>query len=1133
MSAYWLDRIRPLLHPGSPGEAGWVPLSAVAELAWLLRDTLSRNVLIVCDSAVTLDDMYRDLIALAPEAAPPALYYPAWDVLPNSGFTPQPEITGDRLNVLQRLRSATGPQVIATCVQALMQLTPEPAAIEAAAARIALGVEIDPEPLALRLAEAGYDFVPEVQARNQAARRGGLLDVWPAQAEAPFRIEFFGNTVESIRAFDPQSQLSTGRVDSILLSAVDEWKRLAESGVGHGFIRHLSGDLLCLWPCSRSNDPARPAHSDRFEDHVIAYWEAAVEARAESFHISFEALTRELADNPAVSQIRFGWLTSGDFIPIVPDAAATISPESGQGLAEPVETGIAQVEEVPRLRRDALEPDVLESERRRFLERLAGFADHGTRVRIFFNSTGALERFRETHAGAPFELVLGILSDGFAWPDRRLIVVSESNLTGRRKHLRGRYDSHARRHARRVNSGETITDWMSLESGDLVVHLDHGIGRYLGVQEIVFHGKPREVMAIEYAEHAKLYVPISQAHLLSRYIGVGGRRAPLHSLGGTRWKSEKAAAERAIQDLAALLLETQAMRDSMKGYAFAPDAPWQHEFENAFPYEETPDQIKALSDIKGDMESPRPMDRLVCGDVGYGKTEVAMRAAFKAILCGKQVAVLVPTTVLAQQHFDLFSERMSAYPVRMELLCRFRSPHEQKAAVRALGAGAVDIVIGTHRLLQADVRFKDLGLLIIDEEQRFGVKHKEWLKRFNSLVDVITLTATPIPRTLYMSLSGVRDISMIQTPPRDRLPIQTVVVENTDEIVRHAILREINRGGQVYFLHNRILSIHKVRERLIRIVPEARVEIGHGRMPAHELAGVVRRFADNEFDVLLCTTIIESGVDIPNVNTLLVDRPDRFGLADLYQLRGRVGRSSRKAYACFLLPRHGVLLDNARQRLKALLQHTELGAGFKLAMRDLEMRGAGNLLGPEQSGHIAAVGFDLYCQLLRRTVALMEAVENSRSPVDTLPPIVNVEIEFDFIDMSPAAVDPERQAAIPIEYVEDESARVTLYRRIASAISGAELDALRSELIDRFGPVPPPLGRLLKIARLRIAAAYRRATAIEVDAGKVIIKRRDDLFMINRQFPRLKSAGSDAQLDELLAILDRVHDAGFAPPRSA
>ena len=1127
MSAGWLDRIRPLLHPGPPEDVKWIPLSAAAELAWLLRGAFARNVLVVCDSAATLDDLYRDLLAFAPESAPPALCYPAWDVLPNSGFTPQPEITGDRLDVLQRLRSAAGPQVVASCVQAIMQLTPEPGAIEGAAIRIEPGAELDPEALALRLAEAGYDFVPEVSFRKQAARRGGILDAWPAHAETPFRIEFFGNKVESVRAFDPQSQLSSGRAHSVSLCAVDEWKQIAGSRAGVSFMRHLKNGAICLWPCLR--DTGGSSHSGRFEDHAAVYWEAVAEARAESFHVSFDAVARELSDNPEIIQFRLGWLDPFDSGG-APDAGPEADLNPPAEPRAPFDLGISAIAEAPRLRRDALEPDVLESERRRLLERLFDLAGQGFRVRVFLNSPGALERFRETHPGAPFELRVGVLSGGFAWPERRLAVVSEFNLAGHGKRFRGRYDSFQRRRARRAGAGETVTDWMSLEPGDLVVHLDHGIGRYQGVREIVFRGKPREVMAIEYADAATLFVPVSQAHLLSRYVGVGGRRAPLHRLGGARWTREKAAAERAIQDLAATLLETQAMRNIMKGHAFAPDTTWQHEFENAFPYEETPDQVRALADIKSDMESTRPMDRLVCGDVGYGKTEVAMRAAFKAILGGRQVAVLVPTTVLAQQHFDLFSERMSAYPVRMELLCRFRPHQEQKAAVRAIGEGAADIVIGTHRLLQNDVRFKNLGLLIIDEEQRFGVSHKEWLKRFNSLVDVLTLTATPIPRTLYMSLAGVRDISMIQTPPRDRLPVQTVVAENSDETIRLAILREINRGGQVYFLHNRIFSIHKVRDRLARIVPEARVEIGHGNMPPRELSGVVRRFADGECDVLLCTTIIESGVDIPNVNTLLVDRPDRFGLADLYQLRGRVGRSSRKAYAYFLLPRHGILLDTARTRLKALLEHSELGAGFKLAMRDLEIRGAGNILGQEQSGHIAAIGFDLYCQLLRRTVALMEA--GAGAPGEAIPPIIKVDVDLDFMDLSPAGADPGCRAAIPIEYLEDESARVLLYRRIASAVSGEEVDALRGELADRFGPVPPPLERLLKIARIRIAAASRRATSVETEDGKVTVKRNSDLLMPGGRIPRLKNAGADARLEEILVILERARDREFCGPRA-
>ena len=813
----------------------------------------------------------------------------------------------------------------------------------------------------------------------------------------------------------------------------------------------------------------------------------------------------------------------------------------------------------PRRDSDLLKsgPDVFAERRRQWLASLAERARlcmasgvqarHGLHVHIFFYTQGALDRFREMNPEPAFHLHIGMLSDGFIQADLQLAVLSESNLLGRPKLLPDRAARTTTRTSasRRAgaSAGNTITDWTNLEPGNLVVHVDHGIGRYLGLYEIIFNGQRQEALAIEYADKAKLYVPVSQAHLLNRYVGVGKHAPGLHRLGSARWSREKDAAEHAVHDLAASLLEIQATREAKAGFAFQPDTPWQNEFEASFPYQETEDQECAIHDVKHDMEAKRPMDRLICGDVGYGKTEVAMRAAFKCVMSGKQVAVLVPTTVLAQQHYEVFAERMAAYPVRVELLCRFRTLQEQGAIVRALLKGAVDIVIGTHRLIQPDVRFKDLGLVIIDEEQRFGVGHKERFKHLQQLVDVLTLTATPIPRTLYMSLTGAKEISVIQTSPKARQAIETIVAKNDDHVIRDAILRELNRGGQIYYLHNRVHSIERVRARLEKLVPEARMVVGHGQMPTTALAHIVQDFARGDYNLLLCTTIIESGLDIPNVNTILIDRADRFGMADLYQLRGRVGRSSRKAYAYMLLPVHGHLLDGSRQRIQAILEHTELGAGFRLAMRDLEIRGAGNLLGPEQSGHIAAIGFDLYCQLLRYTIAQMsktvpaagsprQSARAERSAATAPTRIVNVEVILDFIDLSPSAdgqaAERVHSAFLPVAYVEDERLRISVYRQIASAMTLAEIAGLRAEFRDRFGPLPPPLDRLLKIAALRILAAEKKITAIEVQEGKVIFHRQAELLQIKHRFPRLRAAGVDAQLNEIQQWLRRVTAKGFA-----
>jgi transcription-repair coupling factor (superfamily II helicase) len=1108
----WLDRLAGRLAGGGGARVACPSMAAAGFLAWLCFREFGRHVVAVAESPRLLDELHPALAAFAGESGEPVLYYPAQDLAPGRTSDPERDVSGSRLGCLERFDTAAGPLMVATCVQALQQLTWPASALRGKVRRLAPGSACDLEGLALELEAAGYEFVPEVQFRGQAARRGGILDAWPPALSAPCRIEFLGNTIESLRAFDPGTQISVGRLEGVALGPVDEWKR---SGAGPGplvpFVSHLRGPGLVLWVDLEGILTGGSGQGlSGIVSHARAYEEAAAEADARDRLLTWDDLLGRLAGVPELGQV---WLGSA----------------GGSGGEEILDPGLRRLEHAPAAPAAPLEPDVMESARRRLLEHLESWSRPDGTVHFFFGTPGARDRFRETHPDSPFHLHLGRLPDGFLAPARRLAVVSEANWIGRRKIATGRYDPHARRRRHRAAAGATITDHLALEPGDLVVHVQHGIGRYLGLYPVDFHGRKREALAIAYAEGGKLYVPVSQAHLLSRYIGMGGGgRVELHRLGGGRWAREKEAAERAVADLAALLLETQALRATRPGFAFDPDGPWQHEFEDAFPYQETEDQERAVREVKADMESPRPMDRLVCGDVGYGKTEVALRAAFKAVLGGRQAVVLAPTTVLAQQHYDLFAERLAAYPVRVELLCRFRTPSEQARVVREAASGRVDILIGTHRLLQADVALPRLGLVIIDEEQRFGVAHKEWLKRHSHLADVLTLTATPIPRTLYMSLTGVKDISIIQTPPRERQPVETILAENRDELVRAAILRELQRGGQVYYLHNRVKTIAAAHERLARLVPEARIAVGHGRMPTAELAAVMRRFAAGDTDVLLCTTIIESGVDIPNVNTILIDRADRFGLADLYQLRGRVGRSPRKGYAYLLLPGHGRVLDAARKRLKAILEHTDLGAGFQLAMRDLEVRGSGNLLGAEQSGHIAAIGFDLYCQLLRETVAGLEAEAagpGGRAVKPRPRRRADADLDLDFLEQAAGTDSPDHAATLPADYVEDERLRVDLYRALASAATARDVQALRAQWRDRFGPLPPPAERLLKLALIRLAAAELGAQSVEVKDRKIMVSRSGDYVMAGHQFPRLAADGPDAMLDELLAWLRKLRQA--------
>ncbi len=1052
------------------------PGSAPAALAWGLHTAFPRAWVWVTDGPRALDAFQRDLCALAgPERTKPAVFQ-ALETLAGATQAPDIEGEGERLDTLRRLRDSADPPVVVTCIQALMQPTLAPDELERHRLDLSPGLTMTPAALAAHLQSAGYEFVPLVQSRGEASARGGIVDAWPPHAEWPLRVEFGETGVESLRAFDPDNQRTRGRLSAATLTPAHETPR----GGGARLADHLPPGAVWAW-----------VEPERLREHAHIYACAAREAGRPA--------------PPVFDDLRAGARAGVDVV------------GPGEAGDAPLPSRWRPLDGVPdpagARRGGWIEPDRLDAQRAAFVEGLMAAAGPERAVHFFFDTDGARDRFAERFmpSRAPprgVTLHRGALGEGFAHADGAFTAVAEGDLYGRRIETpAGR--AAARR--RKPTAGPRLSDWAGIEPGELVVHVEHGIGRYLGLYEIVFNGQPQEVLAVQYADAAKLYIPVGQAHLLSRYIGFGRLQPDLHRLGGGRWARDKQSVERAIRDLAAQLLETQAVRQTRPGHAFPPDNPWQREFEAAFPYVETDDQARAADDIKRDMESPRPMDRLLCGDVGFGKTEVAMRAAFKAALGGKQVAVLVPTTVLAQQHYDTFTTRMAAFPVTVEMLSRFRTRGEQADVLRRVAAGQVDIVIGTHRLIQPDVRFKDLGLVVLDEEQRFGVAHKEALKALRATVDILTLTATPIPRTLYLSLTGARDLSVIQTAPRERLPIETIVAPYDDATIREAILRELNREGQVFYLHNRVQTIHDARDRLRRFVPEARVELAHGQMGEGELADIMHAFSRGAFDVLLCTTIIESGVDIPNVNTILIERADRFGLADLYQLRGRVGRYKHRAYAYLLLPRHGRLFDTARQRIHALRRHSGLGSGFRLALRDLETRGAGNLLGSEQSGHIQAVGFDLYCQLLRRTVAQLQG----KAP----PAVVEVRLQLDFLELSPARADADRGAVLPESYIEDETQRLDAYRRLAAASAEREVRALAAEWRDRYGPLPAMAGRLLLAARIRIRAQARGVDSVATDGDKLILSKRGELIQPHGRFPRLRAADATGRLEEILKFL--------------
>jgi transcription-repair coupling factor (superfamily II helicase) len=776
----------------------------------------------------------------------------------------------------------------------------------------------------------------------------------------------------------------------------------------------------------------------------------------------------------------------------------------------------------------AQEPQIADAQRREFFQQLHRWLRQEYALHVFCNNDGERQRFEEIwkesgFATGPAPVIhLGSLARGFLWEPARFVVVTDAEIFGRYKVQRPRRLKSP--HALAARSALDI-DFTDLEEGDLVVHLQHGIGRYRGLKSVPLGAGPRppdtECLVIEYApadpavEPPKLYVPVSEAHLVSKYVGAGKANPPLNSLGGTRWAKAKEQTEKAVRDVAAELLRIQAVRETQVGHAFKPDTAWQREFESAFIYEETPDQLTAIAQTKADLERPKPMDRLICGDVGFGKTEVAIRAAFKAVMDGKQVAILVPTTVLAQQHFNNFRERMADYPIRIELLSRFRTPREQKKVVAGLAGGTVDIIIGTHRIVQEDIFFKDLGLVVIDEEQRFGVMHKEKFKRLRTLVDVLTLSATPIPRTLYLALTGARDMSTIQTPPHDRLPVETVATAYDERLIRDAIQREMSRGGQVFFLHNRVTTIEAVRTKLQSLLPSARILVGHGQMHADDLEAVMTKFVNGEADVLLSTTIIESGLDIPNANTIIIDRADRFGLSELYQLRGRVGRYKHQAYAYLLLPRHARLLTDVRKRISAMKQYSSLGSGFKIAMRDLEIRGAGNLLGAEQSGHITAVGFDLYCQLLKQSVGSLKG--------EKVKPRIEVRVALDFLDShggeGRVVAGASPYSGLPHDYITEPHHRIEIYRKLAQANEKPLLEGLQKELRDRFGPLPTPVELLLAIAELKILAGEKNVTSIEVAEDKLRLIRSGDFITVGGKFPRLTKKEPKARLKEIKRLL--------------
>ncbi|MFC2009575.1 transcription-repair coupling factor [Chloroflexota bacterium] len=998
--------------------------------------------------------LYEQLLIWCGNQAP-VILFPEPDALPYEHLTPDPYIEQQRLQALYILKDiGTEAPLIVSSATAMARKTIQRDRYISSCHSLKQGLHIDPLELMSKWISMGYQRENLVQVPGTMSQRGGILDIYPPNSDLPARIEFFGNQIDSLRLFDPQSQRSSQQIPSVTVVPAQEFD------MSDTVIDYLPVNSLLI-----VDDPA------------------GVEASIDELDIQAKELRQ--------SQIESGELREDSPVPYCsyPDIEAKLG-KIKQRLV--FRMWSAENSELHHL---AFAPAPSYGGQLKLLFReVRGLLGEGRRVIITSHQASRLsELFEEEnifasplssleHPNPPGSLALvqGSLSEGWIMGEKS-VLLTDTEIFGfvRQRRLLKR---------RPVRHHSYLPE---LSPGEYAVHVDHGIARFAGMTRLRLEETEREYLILEYAAGGRLYVPIDQADRVSRYLG-SGQAPTLSRLGTQEWVRIKKRVGESTREMAQELITLYAAREVASGFAFSPDTPWQQDLEASFPYIETPDQVEAVEQVKVDMEKSQPLDRLVCGDVGYGKTEVALRAAFKAVMDGKQVAMLVPTTVLAQQHFATFTQRLSAFPIRVDMLSRFRSDKEQQDTLAGLANGSVDICIGTHRLLQKDVALKDLGLVIIDEEQRFGVGHKERLKRIRREVDVLTLSATPIPRTLHMSLVGVRDMSTMETPPEERLPIKTYVAEYNESIIREAIIRELERNGQVFFVHNRVQSIAGVAIRLRKLVPEAQIAVGHGQMKEEELERTMLDFTLGKIDVLVCTTIIESGLDISNVNTIIVNNAERLGLAQLYQLRGRIGRGSNRAYAYFLYTKGKQLTPAANKRLETIFEATELGAGFRIAMKDLEIRGAGNLLGREQSGHISAVGFDLYCHLLTEAVE-EEKAKKSGEEIPGTP----------YVPFSLPRIDLPLSAYIPEDYVVDLNARLTLYQKLARIASTEEVEQVAGELEDRFGNPPDEVENLLYIVKIKTLASQAGVESISRKDRQISIRLKEGVVFDRERLERI------------------------------
>ncbi|MCD6460598.1 transcription-repair coupling factor, partial [bacterium] len=993
-----------------------------------LKNELDYSVLIITAGTKEEELLREDFEIVSKDKT---FIYHAWDNLPNENIPPHKDISAERFRLLNRLISSEEKSIVISSYSAILQKAVDPDIFQSCSIVLNVNDNHDFTNLIRSIFHLGYKRVDRVEQIGEYSVRGGIIDIFSLSSNLPYRIEFWANTIDTIRMFDPTTQLSEKNVNSLLIFPADEFS-FFKNNKTVPFFDYLSEKFIVIID----------------EPHLLRKKLKQITLLSSSMNNFF------IGDNDF-----YGYIKKN------PHAALSYELHNAEPFFKSDYQAVFGITPPKFLDQIEKQSPVSIDER---LSDLKSLIADGYNLVFNFNNIGEKQRFFEICADKKFESfelcphIFGSISGGFVFPETRFALISD-------KEIFGRYRSRPATRRRARKKSVPLREIAKLNVGDLAVHVNYGIAVYQGIQKIRQTGENKEMIVLEYANKSKLFVPLLQSNLVQRYIGCGHDKAPkLDVLGSTSWIKKKRNVEEAVFDLAAEYIDIQAARKTLSGFNFEKDNSWQREFEASFIYNETDDQNKAIESIKSDMESNRPMDRLVCGDVGYGKTEVAVRAAFKAVMSNKQVAVLVPTTVLAQQHLNVFSERMANYPVRIEMLSRFRTQSEQKKIINEAKEGSIDILIGTHRLLQPDVKFKDIGLIIIDEEQRFGVRHKESFKHLRRLIDVLTLTATPIPRTLYLALVGARDMSTINTPPEDRLPVETYVSYFDDDFIRNTVLRELNREGQVFFVHNRVKTIYKMKNKLKKLLPNTEIAVAHGQMPQKELSHVMESFSSGETDILLCTTIIESGLDIPNANTIIIDRADRFGLADLYQLRGRVGRYKNRAYAYLLVPPYKVPTEQAQHRLDAIEMNQQLGAGFQIAMRDLEIRGAGNILGDKQHGHIASVGFDLYCNLLKKAIAAHKG--------ESLPESPKVILKLGF--------EPE----IPPDYIPSDSQRMAIYSRLQDIVHIDQVEELKKELDDIYGDLPENVALLLDCVTIKLFAGEKNINYIEINGNRIILK---------------------------------------------